>query len=51
MADSTEGITATVIGILYGSFNLTTTSTNPDDSEPTNCAEVNSTTVTSNKNF
>ena len=45
--DCTEGITVTVIGVLDDPpVILTITSINPDDSEPTNCPDVNSTTNT-----
>ena len=45
--DCTEGVTATVIGALDDPpVILTTTSINPDDSEPVNCADANSTTNT-----
>ena len=47
--DCTEGVTVTVIGVLVDPpVILTTTSMNPDDSEPVNCPDVNSTTNTSN---
>ena len=42
--DCTEEVTVTVIGILdIPSATLITTSTNPDDSEPVNCPDANST--------
>ena len=42
--DCTEGVTVTVIGVLDDPpVILTITSINPDDSEPTNCSDVNST--------
>ena len=42
--DCTEGVTVTVIGVLDDPpVILTITSINPDDSEPTNCPDVNST--------
>ena len=45
--DCTEGVTVTVIGVLDDpSLILTITSINPDDSEPTNCPDANSTTNT-----
>ena len=45
--DFTEGVTVTVIEVLDDPpVILTITSINPDDSEPTNCPEVNSTTNT-----
>ena len=47
--DCTEGVTVTVIGVLDDPpVILTITSINPDDSEPTNCPDVNSTTNTNN---
>ena len=45
MADTGEGVTVTVIGALDDPVvNLTTTSINPDDSEPVNCPDANPTT-------
>ena len=42
--DCTEGVTVTVIRILDDPpVILTTTSINPDDSEPVNCPDANST--------
>ena len=42
--DCTEGVTVTVIGVLeVPPIILTVTSINPDDSEPVNCPDVNST--------
>ena len=52
--DCTEGVIVTVIGVLdVPSLILTMTSINPDDSEPTNCPDVNSTlnTIIIVKNF
>ena len=47
---STEGVTVTVIGVMdVPPVNLTITSINPDDSEPVNCSDANSTTNTSNQ--
>ena len=47
--DCTEGVTVTVIGVLDDPpVILTITSINPDDSEPANCPDVNSTTNTNN---
>ena len=44
IADCCEGVTVTVIGLLdVPPVILTTTSINPDDSEPVNCPDVNST--------
>ena len=49
--DCTEGVTDTVIGMVdILPVALTITSINPDDSEPTNCSDANSTTITSNIN-
>ena len=46
--DCTEGVTVTVIESLdVPPVILTTTSINPDDSEPLNCPDVNSTPNTS----
>ena len=43
--DCTEGVTVTVIGVVdVPPVILTTTSTDPDDSEPLNCPDVNCTT-------
>ena len=40
----TEGVTVTVIGVTDNPpATITTTSINPDDSEPTNCGDANST--------
>ena len=45
--DCTEGVTVTVIGVLdVPLLTLTITSINPDDSEPTNCPDANSTNNT-----
>ena len=45
--DCTDGVTVTVIGVLDDPpIILTITSINPDDSEPVNCPDVNSTTNT-----
>ena len=42
--DCSEGVTVTVIGLLdTPSVTLTITSINPDDSEPVNCPDANST--------
>ena len=42
--DCTEGVTVTIIGVLdVPPVILTTTSINPDDSEPVNCPDANST--------
>ena len=47
--DCTEGVTVTVIGVLDDPpVMLTITSINPDDSEPTNCPDANSTIANSN---
>ena len=49
--DCIEGVTVTVIGVLDNPpVILTITSINPDDSEPTNCPDVNSTIATINFN-
>ena len=46
--DCSEGVTVTVIGVLNDPpATLTITSINPDDSEPVNCDDANSTTNTS----
>ena len=46
--DCKEGVTVTVIGVLDDpSVILTTTSINPDNSEPLNCPDVNPTANTS----
>ena len=48
--DCSEEVTVTVIGVLDDpSAILTVTSINPDDSEPLNCPDANSTTNTSNQ--
>ena len=45
--DCTEGVTVTVIGVMDDPPDiLTITSINPDDSEPTNCGDANSTSNT-----
>ena len=45
--DCTEGVTVTVIGVLDDPpVILTITSINPDDSEPKNCPDANSTANT-----
>ena len=42
--DCSEGVTVTVIGLLdTPPVTLTVTSINPDDSEPVNCPDANST--------
>ena len=42
--DCTEGVTVAVIGVLeVPPIILTVTSVNPDDSEPVNCPDANST--------
>ena len=47
--DCTEGVTVTVIGVLDDPpVILTITSINPDDSEPTNCPDENSTVANGN---
>ena len=44
IGDCTDGVIVTVIGVLDSPpVILTITSINPDDSEPTNCPDVNST--------
>ena len=49
--DCTEGVTVTVIGILDDPpLILTITSINPDDSEPVNCPDANSTINTTHIN-
>ena len=46
--DCSEGVTVTVIGVLDDPpVTITITSINPDDSEPVNCPDANSTTNTS----
>ena len=48
--DRCEGVTVTVIGLLdVPPVVVTTTSINPDDSEPVNCPDAKFTTNTSNQ--